>query len=42
MMSRKRKVGSKKWKKCGHKTREWFINQYGNYGILRWERTGRK
>ena len=42
MTSRKRRIGSKKWKKSGHKTIEWYINQYGTNGVSKWERIGRK
>lgn len=42
MTSRKRRIGSKKWRNSGHKTKEWYISQYGTNGIRYWERTGRK
>ena len=42
MTSRKRRIGGKKWKNSGHKTREWYINQYGIKGVSKWERNGRK
>ena len=41
MTSRKRRAGSRKWKRSGHKTREWLINQFGRTGISMWERNGR-
>lgn len=41
MKSRKFRNGTKKWKQNKHKTKEWFINQYGNIGIPMWERKGR-
>jgi len=41
MKSKRNRIGSKNWKKSGHKTREWYINQYGKSGIAMWEKRGK-
>ena len=42
MKSRKFRNGTKKWKQSVHKSKEWFIEQYGLYGISKWQKNGKE
>lgn len=40
MKSKKSRVGSKKWRKKGHKTLGWLLCAYGDKGFPKWEQNG--
>ncbi len=41
MKHRKFRVGTKKWKKTGHRIKDWYLNTYGTSGKSMWERNGK-
>jgi len=41
MKSRKFRQGTRKWKRTGHKTKEWYAVQYGRSGMSMWQRNGK-